>query len=108
MTENTATHHQSGDILHLDFSSGYHFTGLGGEWEAGVAGNVVDQVAPDTGSGAKLGPLEAKSFGIGPMITCSSKLDGVPVAFSARWQHDVTASKTLGGSIVYVTATVVL
>ena len=107
MTENTATQYQSGDILHLDFSSGYHFTGLGGAWEAGVAGNVVDQVAPDSGPGAKLGPNEAKSFGIGPMITYSSKLDGVPVAFGARWEHDVSATRTLGGNIVYVTATVV-
>ena len=108
MTENTATQYQSGDILHLEFSSGYHFTGLGGAWEAGVAGNVMDQVAPDSGAGAKLGPLEAKAFGIGPIVTYSSKLNGVPVAFSARWQHDVSATKTLGGNIVYVTATAVL
>jgi hypothetical protein len=108
MTENTATQYQSGDILHVDFSSGYHFVALGGQWEAGLSGNVVDQVSPDSGPGAKLGPLEAQSVGLGPMVSYSSKLSGVPVAFSARWQHDVTATKTLGGNIVYVTATVVL
>lgn len=108
MTENTATQYQSGDILHLDFSSGYHFVALGGQWEAGVAGNVVDQVSPDSGAGAVLGPLEAKTFGIGPMISFASKLDDVPVSFSARWEHDVSASKALGGNIVYVTATAVL
>jgi hypothetical protein len=108
LTENTATQYQSGDILHVDFSGGYHFVALGGEWEAGLAGNVVDQVSPDSGAGAKLGPNEAQSVGLGPMITYSSKLNGLPVAFSARWEHDVNASKTFGGNLVYVTATVVV
>jgi hypothetical protein len=104
LTENNATQYQSGDMINLDWAIGKHF-GAKGEWEAGIGGNLVQQISGDRGPGAKLGPFKASSYGIGPAISYSTVLGRFPASFSARWQHDIDASNTFKGDLAIVSAT---
>jgi len=107
MSRNDATDYQSGDIVHLDWAVGEHF-GEKGAWEAGIAGNVVEQICGDSGSGARLGPFKAESFGLGPALSYQTVLGRVPVSFTARWEHDLTHHDTFDGDVVSIAATAVL
>jgi hypothetical protein len=104
MTNNDVTQYQSGDMLNLDWAVGKHF-GAKGEWEAGIVGNLVQQISGDSGAGAKLGPFEASSYGIGAAVSYSTALGDIPASFSARWEHDIDAKDTFKGDIAMVTAT---
>ncbi len=106
MTNNTATDYQSGDILQLDWAIGQHF-GAKGQWEAGVAGNLVQQIGADSGSGARLGPFKAQSFGLGPSVSYQTALGHLPMSFAVRWEHDLTHQNTFDGDVVSVSATAV-
>ena len=106
MSQNDATDYQSGDIMHFDWAAGWHF-GAGGAWEVGVAGNLVEQIGPDSGAGAKLGAFKAESFGLGPAVNYTTKFGNLPMAFGLRWEHDVTSHNTLNGDVVSLSATLV-
>jgi hypothetical protein len=105
MTEDTTTNYQSGDLLHLDWAIGKRFGG--GAWEAGVNGNVVQQVGADSGAGARLGPFKAESIGIGPGINYATKVGSTPASFAMRWERDVDAHNTFRGDMVLASATFV-
>ena len=99
---NSATDYQSGDLIHLDWALGYHF-GSALSWETGVAGNFMQQISPDTGSGARLGSFEASSFGLGPALSFNTKYGTVPINLGAKWEHDLYATNTFKGDLVTVT-----
>jgi hypothetical protein len=103
-TNNDATAYQSGDVLHFDWALGEHF-GAHGEWEAGLVGNLVQQVSADRGAGAKLGPFEEQSYGIGIGGSYSTVLGTMPANFGVRWEHDIDAENTFKGDVVVATAT---
>jgi hypothetical protein len=105
LTNNSATDYQSGDMFNIDWAIGKHF-GARGEWEAGIMGNLEHQITGDSGTGAKLGPFEANSAGIGPGISYSTLLGHFPTSFTARWEHDFTAQNTFKGNLALVTATI--
>lgn len=104
MTRNDATDYQSGDLLHLDWAIGNHITP---NWEIGLAANWVQQLSDDSGSGAKLGPFKAQSFGLGPAVNYTAKWGNTPVSFTAKWERDVTHTNTIGGDLITVSATMV-
>jgi len=104
-SNNDATDYQSGDILHVDWAIGKRF-GEGLAWEAGIQGNIVEQIGADRGSGAKLGPFKEQAFGIGPALGYSTKFGSTPVSFSAKWEHDFDTRNTFKGDVVSVNATV--
>ncbi|HTW34432.1 MAG TPA: transporter [Rhizomicrobium sp.] len=106
MTNNTATNYQSGDILQLDWGIGKHF-GEGGAWEAGLTGNIVQQVGADSGAGARLGPFKAESLGVGPGISYMTKIGSTPTSFAAQWERDFDAHNTFKGDVVVASATFV-
>ena len=101
-SNNDATDYQSGDLIQLDWALGDHF-GAALAWEAGVAGNLVQQITPDTGSGAKLGSFEASSFGLGPALSYNTKYGDVPINLAVKWEHDVYAHNTFKGDVVNFT-----
>jgi hypothetical protein len=105
MTKNDATDYQTGDTMNLDWAIGKHF-GAAEEWEAGIVGNVVQQIGADRGNGAKLGPLKAEGIGIGPGINYGTKFGNTPVNFSAKWEHDIDAHDTFEGDVVSASVTV--
>jgi hypothetical protein len=106
MSKNDATDYQSGDLLHLDWAVGKHF-GAGGAWEAGIGGNVMEQIGADRGAGAKLGPFKAQSFGVGPALSYSTKLGSTPLSLNAKWEHDFDTRNTFKGDVVTAAATIV-
>jgi hypothetical protein len=101
MTQDDATQYKSGDILHIDWAAGMRF-GARLQWEAGIAGSVVQQVGADNGPGALLGPNKAQSLGIGPAISYSTKVGEMPLSFATKWEHDIDAHNTFGGDVVTV------
>lgn len=103
-TFNGATQYQSGDIVHLDWGAGWHF-GAHQAWEVGIQGNVVEQIAGDSGSGATLGPLKAESAGIGPAISYGTLVGTIPMSFSAKWEADFQHRATFGGDVILISAT---
>jgi hypothetical protein len=104
-SNNDATDYQSGDLLHMDWAIGKRF-GTGLAWEAGIQGNIVEQIGADRGSGAKLGPFKEQAFGIGPALGYSTKFGNTPVSLSAKWEHDFDTRNTFKGDVVSVNATV--
>ncbi|HEY4078800.1 MAG TPA: transporter [Rhizomicrobium sp.] len=103
MTNNDATDYQSGNLLHFDWAIGKHF----GAWEAGIAGNLVQQINGDRGTGARLGSFEAQSAGIGPAINYMTKAGETPLQFGAKWEHDFGHQNTFGGDVMTVSITAV-
>ena len=104
LTNNNATDYQSGVLWHLDWAIGKHL----GKWELGVAGNFVEQITGDSGSGAKLGDFKAHSIGIGPAINYNAMIGPAPLIFSAKWEPDVSASKTFKGDVIMVSLSLIL
>jgi len=101
MWRNDVTDYQSGDIVHLDWAIGLHL----GAWEIGVAGNVVQQIEGDSGTGARLGSFKAQSWGLGPAINFNTKIGEMPLVLQARWQHDFDVKNTFEGDVVVASAT---
>jgi hypothetical protein len=104
MSKNDATDYQTGDTLNFDWAIGKHL-GAAGEWEIGIAGNAVQQIGADRGTGAKLGPLKAESYGLGPAVNYGTKFGDTPVSFAAKWEHDFDAHDTFKGDLAMVSAT---
>ena len=100
--ENKATDYQSGVVFQLDWAIGKHF----GEWEIGIAGNIVEQITDDSGAGAQLGAFRMESFGIGPAVSYTAMIGPAPLTFSAKWQPDISATNTFEGDVI--TASLVL
>ena len=94
--ENEATDYQSGVVAQLDWAIGKQF----GEWEIGIAGNIVKQITGDSGSGARLGGFRMESFGIGPAINYTTMIGTTPMTLSAQWQPDISATNTLKGDVI--------
>lgn len=104
-TRNDATDYQSGDMLHFDWAIGKH---LGGGWELGVSGTVMQQISSDSGAGAKFGPFKAQSAAIGPALNYNGKIGATPFGFTVKWQRDFSTSNTIGGNLITVAANVSL
>ena len=94
--QNDATDYQSGVVFQLDWAIGKHF----GASEIGVAGNVIEQITDDSGSGAKLGSFRMESFGIGPAINYTAMIGPAPLTFSAKWEPDISGTNTIKGDVV--------
>lgn len=62
---NTYTQYQNGVDFHVDWGASHFFTR---QLQLGLVGYFLQQVSPDTGAGAVLGPFESRIAGIGPQI----------------------------------------
>jgi hypothetical protein len=63
--ENTFTNYQNGIDWHTDFGLSQFLTK---QLQIGLVGYLYQQISPDNGSGAILGPFESRVAGIGPQI----------------------------------------
>ena len=52
---------------------------------AGAVGYAFVQTTADAGAGAKLGPFETHTFGLGPIFTIKSKLGALPVDVAGKY-----------------------
>ena len=64
----------------------------------------MQQVTGDTGPGAVLGANDASVWAFGPAIGYSGLIGRVPISFTAKWTHEIQASRTFSGDTVSVAA----
>ena len=94
-TENPATHFQNGILSDLEVLAIKRFkNGLG----IGFIESWIQQVTDDGGpTGDALNGFVGRAFGIGPIVTYSTKLGKSHLDLSARWIHDFDVSKRVEG-----------
>ena len=94
-TENPATHYQSGIQSDLEGLAIKRFkNGFG----IGFIESWIQQVTDDGGTlGTRLNGFVGRSFGIGPIVTYSTKLGKSHLDFNARWIHDFDVKNAVEG-----------
>lgn len=101
-TENTDVNYQSGDIFHVDATLAQHLPLAGGIAGAGASAFYLKQITGDSGSGAKLGGLEAESYGVGPTISYVHKVGTHDLVFDASWLPQLHTENTTKGDYLWV------
>ncbi len=93
-TEDRATHYQNGILSDLEVLAIKRFkNGLG----IGFVESWIQQVNDDGGAPAALNGFSGRAFGIGPIVTYSTKVGKSHLDFSARWIHDFDVAKRVAG-----------
>lgn len=87
--ENSATQYQTAPEFHFEGAVLQH---LANGWAIGATGYAYQQFSEDSGAGADgikaslgLSSLKAQTFGLGPMVTYSTKIGDQPVNFKAKY-----------------------
>lgn len=93
--ENSATNYRSGDEFHLDYALAQHFPcGLA----AGLGGFYLQQVTPDSGSGALLGSFEGRTVALGPLISYAFKLADHPFTATFKYYRELETENRFEGN----------
>ena len=100
-TENPDTNYKSGTQIHVDATLAQHLPLLGGLAGLGVNGFWYEQVSGDSGSGATFGDFEARTAGLGPVVSYAFKISKVDMLAEAKWLHEFETEKRLEGNIVW-------
>ena len=95
-TEDPATRYQNGYLSDLEVLAIKRFkNGLG----IGFVESWIQQVNDDGGAPVALNGFAGRPFGIGPIVTYSTKLGKSHLDFSARWIHDFGVSNRVEGNV---------
>src|SRR5437016_12712117 len=93
-TEDPATHYQNGILSDLEVLAIKRFkNGFG----IGFVESWIQQVNDDAGAPAVLNGFVGRAFGIGPIVTYSTKVGKRHLDFNARWIHDFDVAKRVAG-----------
>jgi hypothetical protein len=85
-TENTATHYQNGVLSDLEATAIKRFKS---DFGIGVIGSWIQQLNDDGGTTAdRLNGFAGRAFGVGPVVTYSTKVGKSLVDFNGRWVHE--------------------
>jgi hypothetical protein len=101
-SENTDANYKSGDIFHIDGTLAEHLPLFGGFVGAGASASYYKQFTDDTGTGARLGGFETKSYGIGPVISYVHKFGTSTLVFDAKWLPQTFSENTTKGNYFFV------
>jgi hypothetical protein len=94
-TGDPATNYDNGIISDLE---GLIIKRFKNEFGIGFVESWIQQITDDGGSApAVLHGFVGRAFGIGPIVTYSTKLGKNHLDFSARWIHDFDVSKRVAG-----------
>jgi hypothetical protein len=99
--ENPDTDYQSGTQFHIDGTLAQHFPLWGGLGGVGVNGFWYEQVTADSGSGASFGDFEARTAGLGPVISYATKIADNDVIAELKWLHEMETRKRLQGDYLW-------
>jgi hypothetical protein len=91
---NHATRYQNGILSDLEVLAIKRFKN---GFAIGFVESWIQRVNDDGGAPAVLNGFVGRAFGIGPIITYSTKLGKSHLDFSARWIHDFGVSKRVEG-----------
>jgi hypothetical protein len=72
----------------------------------GVVGYDYRQLTGDSGSGAVLGPMKGRVDAIGPGISYTTLIEGMPVIVNARHYDEYSVVKRWDGGLTIISATV--
>ena len=97
-TENEDTDYQTGSQIHLDGTLAQHLPVAGGLAGLGVNAFWYEQVEGDSGTGAILGDFEARTVGVGPVV---SFVKGDVVA-ELKWVHETETRDRLEGDLLWL------
>lgn len=100
--ENRDTNYKSGTQAHIETTLAQHFPFHGGLAGAGLTGYWYEQVTGDSGAGASFGDFEARSVGLGPVVSYASKVDGHDVIAEFKWLHETNTNKRLEGDTLFL------
>ena len=78
---NPYTAYQSGIDMHLELSASQYVTE---RLSIGLAGYYYNQITPDSGAGATVGPFISRVAGVGPQLGYNFNLGGRSASLSAR------------------------
>ena len=92
--ENPATNYISGQEFHIDLAATQN---LSPKWGVGAVGYIFIQTTPDSGSGAKLGAFEGRTYALGPILTCNTKVGNVPIMLVGKYYSEFDVSKRFEG-----------
>jgi hypothetical protein len=85
-TENTATHYQNGILSDLEATAIKRFKS---DFGIGVIGSWIQQVTDDGGTTADLlNGFMGRAFGVGPILTYSTKVGKSHLDFNMRYVHE--------------------
>jgi hypothetical protein len=100
--ENSATHYDSGNSLHVDLAAIKHF-------QSGFALGAVAygefQLTNDTGSGATLGGFRGRAIGVGPVASYDVAIGDVKFNGSIRYYREVDTKNRFEGDTGFVGVT---
>jgi hypothetical protein len=99
--ENPDTDYQSGTQVHVDGTLAQHFPVGNGLWGVGVNAFWYEQVSADSGSGARFGDFEARTAGLGPVISYATKIADNDVIAELKWLHEMETRKRLQGDYLW-------
>jgi hypothetical protein len=102
---NPYTAYQSGINMHLELSASQYLTE---RFLAGVAGYFYQQITPDTGSGATLGPFMSRVAGIGPQLGYDFNFGSRSATISTRGYYEFAAQNRPQGWNAWLTLVVAL
>src|SRR5262249_34187428 len=72
----------------------------------GLVGSWIEQLTDDDGTTAdRLNGFRARAFGIGPILTYSTRLGKHDLAFNARWVHEFENKNYIEGNVFMLNAT---
>lgn len=103
--ENDATNYESGDEFHIEASIG---KAISPQVTLSLQGYYYKQISADSGEGAILGPFKGEATAIGPAIAWNTNWNGTPVAFEARWFHELEVTNRLEGDAILVSMAIPL
>lgn len=103
---NSATDYQTAPQLTLEGAALQH---LPSGWAFGASGYYYQQLGDDSGTGAAqtraaLGTesLEARVFGIGPIVTFNGKLGNLPLSVKLKYTHEFEAKRRFESDVLWL------
>ncbi len=87
--KNPASHYQSGDEFHFDYTVGHYLTPSFG---VGITGSYYQQVTKDRAPQALLVSESSDATTIGPALMYMPKINGQDAAISVKWLREISVS----------------
>jgi hypothetical protein len=102
-TENYATGYQNGILSDLELMAVKRFKCGAG---VGVIGSWIQQLTDDGGTTAdKLNGFSGRAFGVGPVLTYSTKVGKSHLDFNLRWVHEFENKNRVEGDLAMLNVT---
>ncbi len=94
-TENMATQYLSGDVLQIDFAACVRPLS---NVNVGLVGYVMEQLTPDSGTGANFGANYSHVVGLGPAAGYTFNLGGRLLNLQAKFYREFLGENTTVGN----------